>query len=337
MNTEYKEDTGRKPSVLDDIQSGLKGEIAAMNAIIARYLHTGHELVNSILDNYLLTKGKQIRPLLVMLSARMFGEVNDAVLHAAASLEMLHNATLIHDDVVDETSLRRGHPTLNAIWGNHIAVLAGDIFVSKALAAVTHTENIAIMKTLSALGTELSLGEMDQLFNARGHNLDEESYFSMIQRKTASLFMGCVRIGAEALDVAPTEFEPLEKYARLLGLAFQIRDDIFDYFPSEETGKPSGNDLIEGKVTLPLIHALQVAPEEEVRKMKALLEGDEVLSADDVATLQDFARRHGGIEYAVEVMRRLQKEGETLMAAYPPSESKHSFLEIFEFIIRRTH
>lgn len=323
--------------MLDDIQATLKEEISAMNRIISDALHTEHTLVNSIVDNYLETKGKQIRPLLVMLAAKMFGDVNDNVLHAAASVEMLHNATLIHDDVVDDTSLRRGNPTLNAIWGNHIAVLSGDLFVSKALATGVKTGSIAILQALSDLGTDLSLGEMDQLFNARGHNLDEKSYLEMIRRKTASLFSGCVRVGAQAVGTPEDELRPLERYANLLGLAFQIRDDIFDYFPSKEIGKPTGNDLLEGKVTLPLIHALKTGPKDEADEMLALLTSDKVLSAEDIEHLQAFARANGGIEYAVEQMRRLQREGEEILAVYPDSASKRSFQDIFRFIIERSY
>lgn len=315
----------------------MKTEIASMNRIISQELHTEHELVNSIVDNYLKTKGKQIRPLLVMLAARMFGEVSDSVLYAAASVEMLHNATLIHDDVVDDTSLRRGNPTLNAIWGNHIAVLSGDLFVSKALSIGVKTGSIEILKALSDLGTDLSLGEMDQLFNARGHHIDEASYFEMIRRKTASLFSGCVRVGAQAVGTPEEQLRPLEKYANLLGLAFQIRDDIFDYFPSKETGKPSGNDLLEGKVTLPLIHALHHGPVDEAEKMKSLLLSDNPLTTPDIERLQAFARDNGGIDYAVEKMIQLQRDGDEIFAVYPDSASKRAFQDIFRFIIERTY
>lgn len=315
----------------------MKTEIASMNRIISQELHTEHELVNSIVDNYLKTKGKQIRPLLVMLAARMFGEVGDSVLYAAASVEMLHNATLIHDDVVDDTSLRRGNPTLNAIWGNHIAVLSGDLFVSKALSIGVKTGSIEILKALSDLGTDLSLGEMDQLFNARGHHIDEASYFEMIRRKTASLFSGCVRVGAQAVGSPEEQLRPLEKYANLLGLAFQIRDDIFDYFPSKETGKPSGNDLLEGKVTLPLIHALHHGPVDEAERMKSLLLSDNPLTTPDIERLQAFARDNGGIDYAVEKMIQLQRDGDEILAVYPDSASKRAFQDIFRFIIERTY
>lgn len=330
-----EENNHRKLKVLDEIQSTMSSEVEAMNEIIRSQLHTNHTLVNSIIDNYLKTKGKQIRPILVMLSARMFGEITDRVLYAAASLEMLHNATLIHDDVVDQTPIRRGKPTINSVWGNHLAVLSGDIFVSKALEAGIHTGDLEILQSLSDLGTELSLGEMDQIFNARGHNLTDEAYYSMIDRKTASLFVGCVRIGAQAVGASEEEFTPLQKYARLLGTAFQIRDDIFDYFPSDDIGKPTGHDLLEGKVTLPLLYALRKAPEERAAKMKELLLTDEELTAEEIKTLHDFAKEYHGIEHSYEEMRRLRREAMGYIDCYPDSESKRYFKEIFDFIIER--
>lgn len=335
MTTETQ-GSGQKLKVLDKIQRSMAQEVEAMNGIIRSALHTDHALVNSIIDNYLKTKGKQIRPILVMLSARMFGAISERVLYAAASLEMLHNATLIHDDVVDQTPLRRGEPTINAVWGNHLAVLSGDIFVSKALSTGIRTGSLEILDSLSALGTELSLGEMDQLFNARGHDLSEASYFKMIERKTASLFVGCVRIGAQAVGAGEEDFRPLEEYARQLGRAFQIRDDIFDYFPSDDIGKPSGHDLLEGKVTLPLIAALHSAPREEAGPMEQLLNSDRELTPSDIKTLHDFAKRHGGIEYAYRKMEELREEAMKIIAPYPDSASKRDFEEIFDYIILRS-
>lgn len=324
-------------SVLDKIQGSIGPEIGAMNEIISSSLRTDHAVVNGIVENYLKIKGKQIRPILVILAARMFGTVTDRVLYSAAALEMLHNATLIHDDVLDQTPLRRGKPTVNAVWGNHLAVLSGDIFVSKALATAVHTGSMTIMKSLSALGTELSLGEMDQLFNARAHTLTKEAYFRMIERKTASLFRGCVKIGAQAVDAGEHEYTPLVKFAEKLGLAFQIRDDIFDYFPSDDIGKPSGHDLIEGKVTLPILCALEVAPHEESDKIKAVLQDDCELTPGLIREIQDFAVRNHGIEMAREEMGRLRKEGLEFLEPYPDSQSKRDFEEIFDFIIERSY
>lgn len=317
---------------LDTIQHRIQGELNAMNSIIEKSLHSPNDLMNSVVSSYLKVKGKQIRPLLVILSAKMLGEVNEDVLHAGAALEMLHNASLIHDDIVDETALRRGVPTINSSWGNHLAVLVGDYFVSNALAAGIRTGRISIISSLSNLGNELSLGEVDQICNARGCHFDEESYFSMIGKKTASLFLNCVKMGAETGGASADKIEPMVEYARLLGLCFQIKDDIFDYFSDTKIGKPTGNDLREGKVTLPLLHALATSPQGE--EMKQLIrKGD--LSKDEINTLITFAKENGGIEYAFETMRRLQKEAEALIAPYPDSIWKESFRDIFDFIISR--
>lgn len=319
---------------LDTILHRLKGELSEMNSIIEHTLFTSNDLMNRVVSSYLKTKGKQIRPILVILSAKMLGEVNEDVLYAGASLEMLHNASLIHDDIVDETSLRRGVPTINSSWGNHIAVLVGDYFVSNALAAGIKTGHLSIISALSALGKELSLGEIDQICNAREYHFDEESYFSVIGKKTASLFLNCVRMGAEAGKAAPETIEPMVRYAELLGLCFQIKDDIFDYFSDPKIGKPTGNDLREGKVTLPLLFALNNAPEAEAAEMKNLImRGD--LTQEEIAVLIDFAKKNGGIDYAFDTMRRLQRQAEEIIAPYPESEWKKSFREIFDYIISR--
>ncbi len=316
------------------IQECLGPELGEMNEIIAGTLHTSNEMMNDIVTLYLKIKGKQIRPILVILSARMFGEVTQEVLLAGAALEMLHNASLIHDDIVDETELRRGVATINATMGNHIAVLVGDFFVSNALSAGIRTGDIRVISALSALGKELSLGEIDQICNARDHALDESSYFGMIRQKTASLFMNCVRMGAELGGASDADLNLLVRYAELLGLCFQIRDDIFDYFEDAQIGKPTGNDLREGKVTLPLLYALRTAPEEEARPMRDLLLGGDLTTAD-IERLIEFARRHGGIEYAYGRMREMQQEAEALIAPLPDTESKRAFTEIFDYIIER--
>ena len=315
----------------------MASDIAAMNDIIHSELLTDHALVNRIVDTYLLTKGKQIRPILVMLAARMFSQITPTVLYAAASLELLHNATLIHDDVVDQTPIRRGHPTINAVWDNHLAVLSGDIFVSKALTAGIRTGRLDILESLSALGTELSLGEMDQLFNARNHDFNEQAYYDMIARKTASLFRGCVRIGCQAVEAPKKEMEVLERYAYVMGMAFQIRDDVFDYFPSDDIGKPSGHDLIEGKVTLPLLHAIRVASPEEAGKVREILNSDAELDEAAIGSLQNFAISNGGIEAAYDKMRAFQEEGRRLLEALPDNQSRAYFEEIFDYIIERKY
>ncbi len=319
---------------IETIQERLSPELAEMNAIMRATLSTPNEMMNSVVETYLQVKGKQIRPILVILSAKMFGEVNDKVLHAGAALEMLHNASLIHDDVVDETELRRGLPTINSQWGNQIAVLVGDFFVSNALAAGIQTGHIEIISAISDLGKELSLGEVDQICNARNHVLSEEKYFDMIGKKTASLFLNCIRMGAEAVDAPAEAYAPLVEYARLLGLCFQIKDDVFDYFDSKQIGKPTGNDLREGKVTLPLLYALRVAPAEESDRMRELLEGG-APGETSIATLLEFAKRHGGIDYAFARMRELQQQADDIIRKYPESPWRQSLRDIFDYIISR--
>lgn len=319
---------------LEKIQSLLHNELAEMNQIISQSLFTSNKLMNQVVESYLQKKGKQIRPILVMLSAKMFGQINEDVIHASAALEMLHNASLIHDDVVDETSLRRGIPTINFTWGNQIAVLVGDYFVSNALAAGIKTGHISIISALSALGKELSLGEIDQICNARNHHFDEESYLNMIGKKTASLFENCVKMGAEAVKAKPEDYSPLVEFARLLGLCFQIKDDIFDYFCDKRIGKPTGNDLREGKVSLPLLYALKSSsPEESEEMTKILINND--LTTEQIDILIEFAKRNGGIEYAYERMREMQQKAKEIIAHYPDSEAKEIFLKIFDYIISR--
>ena len=319
---------------LSVIQKRLSKELEEMNSIIRQSLFTKNELMNTVVSNYLTVNGKQIRPIMVILSAGLFGNVNEHVLRAGAALEMLHNASLIHDDVVDETTIRRGRNTVNAEWGNQIAVLVGDYFVSNALAAGIQTGNIAVISALSDLGKELSLGEIDQICNAREHHLDEESYLSMIRQKTASLFRNCAKMGAETAGATPEEYMPLVEYSEMLGLCFQIKDDIFDYFDNKLIGKPTGNDLREGKVTLPLLYALNTAAPEEAEPMIALLQRGN-LTNEEIGTLIEFAKTHGGIEYAYDRMRGMQQEADHLIESYPESHWKQSLRDIFAYIIDR--
>lgn len=319
----------------DLIKERLNCELEEMNRIISETLHTHNELMDRIVTNYLTTKGKQIRPIMVLLSAKLFGGSNSHTLQAGAALEMLHNASLIHDDVIDEATLRRNAKTINSEWDNRIAVLVGDFFVSNALAASIKTDNIQIIKGISNLGKELSLGEIDQICNVRDKRLDEESYFQMIREKTASLFRNCVKMGADTAGAIDEESAAAVDFAELLGLCFQIKDDIFDYFNDASIGKPTGNDLREGKVTLPLLYALRTADKEKSDEMHSLLAKD-TLSENDIQRLITFAIENGGINYAYDVMHDMLEKGKKLMDVYPDSIWKESFIDIFEYIISRS-
>lgn len=317
------------------IHDRLAPELSEMNDIIHKYLATSNPLMDKVVSTYLQTYGKQIRPILVILSAKFFGNVNPSVLHAGAALEILHNASLIHDDVVDETAKRRSLPTINAQWGNHIAVLVGDFFVSNALAAAIATGHLSIISALSALGKELSLGEIDQITNVREHHFDEESYYSMIRKKTASLFINCIRMGAEASGAPQLNLDNIMRFAELLGLCFQIKDDIFDYYDNANVGKPTGNDLREGKVTLPLLYAIANAEDRNLAESSRQLIMRGNLTQVEIEQLIDFAKSNGGIEYAYQVMRDMQQEAVESLRTYPASEWRDAFEDLFEYIISR--
>lgn len=321
-------------STIQSIQQSIATELEMLNNRISSTLASPNALMNQVVEGYLKSKGKQIRPIIVILSAKLLGEMNDNVIAAATSVELLHNATLIHDDVIDETKLRRGQPTINNIWDNHIAVLAGDFFLSSALFQAIETENVAIIKSLTNLGKQLSIGEIDQIYNARYHTLSEDAYFQTIYRKTASLFVSCVEVGAYAVGASEEHTRLLSEVARLLGLCFQIKDDIFDYFDDEKIGKPTGNDLREGKITLPLLHVLlnDTLPQHE--EMLALSK-KEVLNTGEINTLINYAKSNGGIEYAYDTMHRLRNEAAEILTQLPESEARQHFITIIDYIISR--
>lgn len=321
-------------TALESIQQTISVELKALNDRISSTLKTSNELMNQVVDTYLQTKGKQIRPILVLLSAKLFGEVNDNVISAAAAVEMLHNASLIHDDVVDDTKKRRNKPTINSIWDNHIAVLVGDFFVSVSLQQAINTGDIRIIKSISNLGKLLSLGEIDQIYNARYHKLSEEAYFEVIGRKTASLFVSCIELGGYASGADNKRLKDMSRFAELLGLCFQIKDDIFDYYEDEKIGKPTGNDLREGKITLPLLYALSRTDIDQHEEMLQLSRKEE-LQSEDINTLINFAKENGGIEYAYDTMARLRNEAMEIIAQFPDSDTKKSFISIFDYIIER--
>lgn len=320
---------------IESIRHSIAPELKCLNQTIREALASSNELMTQVVDGYLKVKGKQIRPILVILAAKLFGEINPTVIKAAAAVEMLHNATLIHDDVVDESKLRRSEPTVNSLWDNQIAVLVGDFFVSNALYQAVATGDLRIVEVLADLGKVLSLGEVDQINNARHHNIDEKAYFTIISRKTASLFVSCIRMGGYSVGAKPERLRDMERFAELLGLCFQIRDDIFDYFEeTTEVGKPTGNDLREGKITLPLLHALCQEDHPRRKEMKELVK-KEILSEEEIARLIEFAKEAGGIEYAYQTMERLRNEAYAILDTFPESQTVKDFRDLFAYIIAR--
>lgn len=327
-------------TTLESIAQTIAPELRTLNERILLSLSSHNDMMNNIIREYLRKKGKQIRPLTVLLAARLFEEkTSPRVISAAASVEMLHNASLIHDDVVDESDMRRNEPTINGIWDNHIAVLVGDFFTSTSLQLANETGDIRVVGVIAALGRRLAMGELDQIYNARFHYLSEERYMATIDHKTASLFVACVDMGAFAAGVADDDprMGALRLFARNLGLCFQISDDIFDYYPNAaEIGKPTGNDLREGKVTLPLLSVLLRDDAPRHDEMMALIARDN-LTTDEIATLCNYAIANGGIEAARAKMRQLADEAiAALCEAFPATDARQALTDLLRHILSRT-
>ena len=251
--------------------------------------------------------GKRMRPMLMLLIAKAFGCVSEVTQHAAIGLELLHTASLVHDDVVDESGERRGQASVNAFYDNKVAVLVGDYILSTALLHVSYTSSDRIVSGLAELGRTLSDGEILQLENISNQTISEEAYYEVIKRKTAALFEACTEIGALSGGASKDDVEQARLFGLHLGMAFQIRDDIFDYYESNDIGKPTGNDMAEGKLTLPVIHAVLSADNGAMKDLALKVRKGEV-TPEEVAQLVAFTKENGGIEYAEAKMREFKNK-----------------------------
>ncbi len=249
------------------IKSPISEELEDFKELFESSLSSSNLLLNSVIAHIRQKNGKMMRPILVLLSAKLYGNVCPATLHAAVSLELLHNASLVHDDVVDESTERRGQLSVNAIFNNKVAVLSGDFLLATALVQVAMTRNHDIIGIVSALGRDLADGELLQLSNVSNPQFSETVYFDVIRKKTAVLFAACTKAGALSVGADAEKVELARLFGEYVGLCFQIKDDIFDYFDSKEIGKPTGNDMSEGKLTLPVLHVLNTVKDEAMREL----------------------------------------------------------------------
>jgi len=258
-------------------------------------------LLSQVLNHIRQQGGKRMRPMLILLMAKNYGDVSTVTQHAAVGLELLHTASLVHDDVVDESSERRGQASVNASYNNKVAILVGDYILSTALLHVSYTGNQQIVESLATLGRTLSAGEILQLSNIRNEDFSEQIYFDVIRQKTAALFEACASIGALSAGASAESVKCAAEFGANLGIIFQIRDDIFDYFSGSDIGKPTGNDMAEGKLTLPVIYALNHSHSDSmlalVKKVKA-----GTVSKDEIDILVAFTKQQGGIDYAEKCM-----------------------------------
>lgn len=238
-----------------------------------------------------------MRPMLILLMAKNFGQITSATQHAAVGLELLHTASLVHDDVVDESAERRGQASVNKVFDNKVAVLVGDYILSTALLQVSFTHSEEIVRYLAELGRTLSNGEILQLSNIQNQEISENVYYQVIKQKTAALFEACAALGALSAGADEANIESARRFGQNLGIIFQIRDDIFDYYDLGEIGKPTGNDMVEGKLTLPVIYALKSTQDEDMMTLARKVKNGSV-TAEEIARLVAFTKAHGGIEYA---------------------------------------
>ena len=279
--------------------------------------------------------GKRMRPMLILLMAKNFGVVTNTTQCAAVGLELLHTASLVHDDVVDESSERRGQASVNAVYNNKVAVLVGDYILSTALLYVSRTHSEQIVQYLARLGQTLSDGEILQLSNIQNHDLSEDVYYEVIKQKTAALFEACAAMGALSANAGEEAVDAAKKFGQNLGIIFQIRDDIFDYFDSPDIGKPTGNDMAEGKLTLPVIYAINSTGDEEMKSL-ALKVKDHTVSKDEIARLVDFTKLHGAIDYAEKRMNDVHKEALYFLDDYVADVDIRASLSAYlDFIILR--
>jgi decaprenyl diphosphate synthase len=293
-------------------------------------------LLQTVLNHIKQRAGKRMRPILILLVAKNFGQVSSVTQHAAVGLELLHTASLVHDDVVDEAAERRGQASVNADYDNKVAVLVGDYVLSTALLHVSYTHSEIIVRRLAELGRTLSDGEILQLANIQSKKVTEEVYYKIIERKTAALFEACAAIGAESSGATEEEVEAARLFGKNLGIVFQIRDDIFDYYDSEaEIGKPTGNDLAEGKLTLPIIYALNSTENEEMNALARKVKAHDV-TREEIEKLVAFAKDNGGIEYAERRMWDFHAKAQSFIDTYVKDESVRTSLQTYlDYVIKR--
>ncbi|MEN8248169.1 MAG: polyprenyl synthetase family protein [Bacteroidota bacterium] len=322
----------------------MKNKLAEIKAPIAREVDEFEKkfrasmksnvlLLDKIMSYIVKRKGKQMRPMFVFLSAGTVGEISESSFRGASLIELLHTATLVHDDVVDDANYRRGFFSINALWKNKIAVLVGDYLYSRGLLLSVEHGEYDMLRIVSRAVKDMSEGELLQMEKARRLDITEEVYYEIVRQKTASLIASCCATGASSASADPETIERMRQFGEKVGMAFQIKDDLFDY-GTKEIGKPLGIDIKEKKLTLPLIYALQNAGWGDKRKIINIVKNKSHKS-NKVKEVIDFVKASGGIEYAKQVMERFTNEALDMLQSFPDSEYKNSLAELVSFTISR--
>lgn len=320
---------------LSIIEKPILADFDEFKRLFAISLSTSNPLLNRVVEHIRQRSGKMMRPMLVLLSARMYGAVCPATLYTAVALELLHNASLVHDDVVDESSERRGQPSVNAAYNNKVAVLTGDYLLASSLAQVSLTRHHDIVDVVASLGQELAEGELLQLSNISNPDFSEQIYFDVISKKTAALFAACTKAGALSVDASDENVEKARLLGEYIGLCFQIKDDIFDYYDNLSIGKPTGNDMLEGKLTLPALYALNTTGDTQAAEWARRVKSS-IATTDEIASLVEFTKQHGGIDYATKVMYDLKAKAVALIPADVDLEIREALIAYLDYVVDRS-
>lgn len=313
---------------MESIQAPVQTELQEFRRQFAATLQSDNTLLQAALTHILNRSGKMVRPTMVMLSARTVGVVGQRVMDVALALELLHTASLVHDDVVDESDERRGQSSLNAMMTNQIAVLVGDYILSRALHHAAATGSAEIVDAVAMLGQTLADGELQQLANLDSEVINENSYYLVVRKKTASLFAACAQLGVSAAGGSAEQAERMRQLGSLVGTCFQLRDDLLDFRGSERLGKPSGNDMREGKITLPVISALKHSQSEEIQRLALLVRRREATD-EDISKLTCLATQKGGVEYTQWAMKEFSMMADGLIDEQADAEivqALHAFV-----------
>ena len=321
--------------IIKQIRRPIAEDMEKYKLLFDSYLQHSDPLLHEVFLNISSRKGKMMRPMLTLLVIRLLGGViDDKAMHTAATFEYFHTASLVHDDIVDESEQRRGVKSIHCSYGNKVAVLVGDYLLANGLLCASKVDSPRLVGIVSKAAQALASGEILQLSNVSNQSIDENVYYDIINRKTAALFSACSEAGALRVSTDENVIQNMSLFGHYVGMCFQIRDDIFDYDTSADIGKPTGNDMKEGKLTLPLIYALNHSNDEYMQKLAHKVKSGEI-SDDEIDELVSFTRSNGGIEYAEHVMKTFANKAKDVLSSYPDGEIKSSLMMYVDYVIKR--
>ena len=322
-------------SRLEQIKQPIQAEFEVFKQKFDASLQSSNPLLGEVINFIKQRRGKMMRPMLTLLMAKLCGKIEESTYYAAISLELLHTASLVHDDVVDESDKRRGQASVNALYDNKVSVLVGDFLLATSLTNAALTDNISLVKLVSCLGQKLSEGEIIQLSNTNASDFSEDVYFDVIKKKTAALFSTAAEAGVRSVESCDETAEKAYRFGELIGIAFQIKDDIFDYNPSDSLGKPSGNDMKEGKLTLPALYVLNAFNEESKKNLALKIRSLEATD-EEITLFIDYIKRNGGIEYATQVMIDYRNKALALLPQTASPDMKEALTSYIDYVIERS-